>query len=565
MDDHAAVPGDGGPVAVTPDVVERVEVGGAVPGAVGIVPEAHGHRRERTGADELALPARGQRPSVVAEDLDRHAQPARLQLALPDRKRRVAEREARDDVGAARDRGELHVRLHVAVDVVEALVGERRAGRHHQPQAGEIVGLPRLHAGLLDRREVFRRGSEDRHAFPLAEVPQDRGRRVRRVALVEQQRRAERQGRDLPVPHHPAAGRDIEHAVAGLQVAMQAVLLQVLQQRPAVAVDDALRRARRAGRIHDEERMIEGHLGEGDAIRRRVRGGLAPGHGVRQGREIRRLLDIRHDRDRLDARQVGEHVRDARPAVEGLAAVEVAVGADQRLRFDLAETVEHPARAEIGRAGRPHRAQARGRQHGGHRLGQVGQEPRDAVAPAHPLRLEPDTQGRHRVVEFREGHRAARAVLAPAHDGLATVAAAQQVLRVVEPRPGEPPRAGHRVAVFQDRVPGRRGDDAAELPEQRPEPLAILDRPAPQGVVVAEVAPALPRGQMAEAGHGRGRGAAGIGGPENVVHGRFRPRGDDTLKDRGVVAHVRHAPEPGGRPAGRGRVPRAVPAKPDPP
>ena len=49
---------------------------------------------------------------VVVEDLDRHAEPARLDLAAPHRQdRRCRSTKHDDDVGAARDRGEVHVAL----------------------------------------------------------------------------------------------------------------------------------------------------------------------------------------------------------------------------------------------------------------------------------------------------------------------------------------------------------------------------------------------------------------------------------------------------------------------
>ena len=48
--------------------------------------------------------------------------------------------------------------------------------------------------------------------------------------------------------------------VAGTQVAVQLMLLQMLEQRAARAVHDALGLARRARREHDEERMVEREL-----------------------------------------------------------------------------------------------------------------------------------------------------------------------------------------------------------------------------------------------------------------------------------------------------------------
>jgi hypothetical protein len=74
-------------VAVAPDVVEALEVGGAVLAAVGVVPEADRHHREGLGAHQLALLA-AHRAAVVVEHVDRHAQPAALDLAAPHRQHR---------------------------------------------------------------------------------------------------------------------------------------------------------------------------------------------------------------------------------------------------------------------------------------------------------------------------------------------------------------------------------------------------------------------------------------------------------------------------------------------
>ena len=78
----------------------------------------------------------------IVQDLDREAEAAHLDLAAPDRAGRVAEHEAGDDVGAARDRGQLHVGLDLVVDVVEALrVPAASRSRASARSGREIVGL----------------------------------------------------------------------------------------------------------------------------------------------------------------------------------------------------------------------------------------------------------------------------------------------------------------------------------------------------------------------------------------------------------------------------------------
>ena len=154
---------------------------------------------------------------------------------------------------------------------------------------------------------------------------------MERRAVVEHERRLRRERGDEPVPHHPAARREVEDAVAAADVAVELVLLQVLEQRAAGAVDDALRHAGGAGRIQDVERVVERQPLEasssassrgratrptdaspssrGDASRRRHRRSTAP-----------------------HTRQPRSDLRDFGSAVEALAAVVVAVDRERARR-----------------------------------------------------------------------------------------------------------------------------------------------------------------------------------------------------------------------------------------
>jgi len=62
---------------------------------------------------------------------------------------------------------------------------------------------------------------------------------------VKQQRAAGGQAADQPVPHHPAAGCEVEQGVGIGQADMQPVLLDMLDQRAAGAMNNALWRAGR--------------------------------------------------------------------------------------------------------------------------------------------------------------------------------------------------------------------------------------------------------------------------------------------------------------------------------
>src|SRR5207237_7266898 len=140
VDHQAIVFGQLDIVAMAPDVRKALEVCGMVFGAVGVVPESYGHRGKWRRADKLAADARPRRDrlAVVVEDVDRESEAAALQLSPPHGQRRIAEREAGNDVSASRDRRQAQVVLDALIDVVEAVRRERTAGGEHRPQMPEL-------------------------------------------------------------------------------------------------------------------------------------------------------------------------------------------------------------------------------------------------------------------------------------------------------------------------------------------------------------------------------------------------------------------------------------------
>ena len=198
MEDEPAVRGQLDVIAVAPDAGKALEV----------ARRGISRRRDRSrsrSASTGTAPCRRARPcwcvpggnrlAVVVEDVDRHAEAAALQLAAPHRQRRAAEREARDDVGAAGDRRQAEVVLHALVDVVEALRRERAAGREQRPQVRERVILARHDADLLRVVDVLGRRAEVRDPLGIGEIPQHLAAVDERRAVVEQQRRARRRAR----------------------------------------------------------------------------------------------------------------------------------------------------------------------------------------------------------------------------------------------------------------------------------------------------------------------------------------------------------------------------------
>ena len=146
VDDHAAVLGPLGEVALVPGARESLEVGGVVTSIAGIVPEAERHRGERRTAHELARGARPRRAPVVVEHVDGHPEARPLDLAGPDRPRGIAGDEAAAQVRPTGDGSQVHVALHVPVHVLEPFGHERRTGRRDGPQRGEVVRLDRFAA-----------------------------------------------------------------------------------------------------------------------------------------------------------------------------------------------------------------------------------------------------------------------------------------------------------------------------------------------------------------------------------------------------------------------------------
>ena len=199
----------------------------------------------------------------------------------------------------------------------------------------------------------------------------------------------------------------------------------------------------------------------------------------------------RHVDDLLQAGQQRDDLLHLGAAVEVPAAVAVAVHAEQHLRRQLAEPVADPAPAEVGRAARPHRADAGGGEHRDHGLRGVRQAGGDPVAGTDAHAAQPGGEHPDAVREIRPGQpRERRALGLVVQRVLARLLAAQHVLGVVQPGPGEPVRARHGPAA-EDRGRRRRGLDAAVVPDRLPEAVQVGHRPAPQRVVAVELVPAL--------------------------------------------------------------------------
>ena len=275
------------------------------------------------------------------------------------------------------------------------------------------------------------------------------------------------------------------------------MFLQVLEQRAAGAVDDALRLAGGTGGVHHVQRVVERQAGE---IEGRL-GMLAA--GPRDG-----VLDVAeqgHPQEVLDGADCALYGVRPFADVEPLATVVVAVAGDQHLGLDLSEPVERPLDTEVGRARGPDRAQACRREHGDNRLGNVGQPAGNAV-PGRDTEFEEGlTEGRRLVSEFPVGEGATLAVLENRHDGHLIVAVAKQILCEVQTRVGEPPAAGEPLAVDDHGTGATLADNVAEVPHRLPELAPPLDGIAVQGRIVRRREAQRP-GETRQVGVGDGGG-----------------------------------------------------------
>jgi hypothetical protein len=136
---------------------------------------------------------------------------------------------------------------------------------------------------------------------------------------------------------------------------MQRERLEVLEQDPALTVHQTLRQTRGARGVENPERMLERELGEFE--RRGLRCELRPRHPRRGSCRGHVRPQIRkHDRGG-DARQMALDLRYLLCPVKVASAVAVAVDGEEDLRIELAKAVDNGARAEVGRAAGPDRAE----------------------------------------------------------------------------------------------------------------------------------------------------------------------------------------------------------------
>ena len=252
-------------------------------------------------------------------------------------------------------------------------------------------------------------------------------------------------------------------------------------------VHDRLREARRPRRVEDPERVVERHLRERQLLVSGPCEELVPAERVPEPADLRLGREVAEHDGVLERRhRLLEGAHDAEPVVIA-AAVPVAVDGEEHTGLDLGEPVDDAPGAEIRRAARPDGAQARAGVERDDGLDDVRQVGDHTVAGADPERAQGGGEPSRRLVQLAPRRLGERPELGCVADrDRPGIAAAKDVLRVVQPRPREPLGPGHGTGA-QHAFVGLRGPHVEVLPDRRPERLDLRHRPAPELVVAARL------------------------------------------------------------------------------
>ena len=268
---------------------------------------------------------------------------------------------------------------------------------------------------------------------------------------------------------------------------MEPDLLRELEQDPAVAVHDGLWAPRRSGAVEHPERVVEGHLREGEPGIVAFSRELVPPRRVLQRAECWLVVEVAEYHRPLER---GDRLLECADRVEPVVVatpVAIAVDREQHAGLDLREAVDDAPDAEVGRAARPDGPETCARMEGGDGLDHVREIGHDPVARPDSRRAERRREAGRRFAQLAPRRLVERPELrGVSHGDGCVVAATEDVLRVVEPRSREPLRSGHPAGAEHALV-GRRGLDLEELPDRSPESLEVRRRPAPEIVVAARL------------------------------------------------------------------------------
>ena len=268
-----------------------------------------------------------------------------------------------------------------------------------------------------------------------------------------------------------------------------------------MTVHDRLRQPGGARGVDHPERVPERHLLELGLVLVPGRAEIVPSDHAGRRRGLADEVDLDHGGQ---AGQGGGHLRGHLGPGVLLAVVRVSVAGDQDLRLDLGEPVDHAARAEIRRAGRPDRAQAGRGEQADDGLGDVRQQGDDAVPAADAEGTQPAGHPGHLPGEFTVAEAPGPTPFGIKDDGGAAgigPRGPQPVTGVVQRGPGEPLDVRHDLAG-QGRPVAAVAEHLEVVPHRGPEVAGLRHRPAPQ-VLIAPRAPRAPLAPLAPLAPGR--------------------------------------------------------------
>ena len=121
----------------------------------------------------------------------------------------------------------------------------------------QVEVVAKIDARLAARHQIRRRDPHDRRPVALGQSPLLGQVRPRRIAVEHHDRGAQQQRAHQRVPHHPRGGGEPLQALAGREIPAEALVLVVLHELAAVAVDDRLGQAGRPGGEEHVQRMVE--------------------------------------------------------------------------------------------------------------------------------------------------------------------------------------------------------------------------------------------------------------------------------------------------------------------
>ena len=353
--------------------------------------------------------------------------------------------------------------------------------------------------------------------FALDHVPQERRRRQRR-AVVEHHGGPHGQAGDQPVPHHPAAGGEVEDPILAAEIGVQHQLLQMLKQRPPRTVHHAFGESCRAGGVHDVDGVVEGGSGG-----RRYAVAEAAVPAFTTVPPFRRSAQSSHSTAPGMAEMSGRSATYGTTTTRSISGIRSRTSADPLERVNLLSGIavavgaeEHP-RDESGRSGRATPLAPKSGEQDDQiapRLvvasmammvsGRLGRKPATRSPGRIPWRPQrPATRATSRP-QLGIAELALAALLVPEDDGRMSVGITQKVFREVEPGAGEPARAELRgPAAPSDRARGQRHPKAARpgrssaITPQNPHTSGqkrpgAFDRPAVKRGEVADVLASRP-------------------------------------------------------------------------